>query len=137
MRWGQNSKCINKWVYPRTNGILNKWWTNVHPKDHEAWGVKYLFRLGWSLEEKLAWNLILKEGLWQSILKTKYLGKNEIVDSMSNLPKRYKVGLVYKKSIMIDFLIVSDLLSWKIDDGLRDLIGEEATMWCGTQVFLS
>ena len=116
---------------------LSAWEIIAFPKFKGDLGLKYLRLFNLSLCVNSMWRYLFMPGLWNKIIKSKYIRQWSLVSWFREMDLKFTNSSYLWKSFIKALPVIKDHLSWKVRRGFQIFIGIDPIVEvCGSE-FLS
>jgi len=102
---------------------LAKWKNIARPKDNDGWGIQNIFWFAQSLVAKSCWRGLFGKGLWNRVLKKKYLKGIDLTSWLCIEEYKLPVASIILKHFMNLLLVIKRWMAWSIGNGKQVIIG--------------
>jgi hypothetical protein len=116
---------------------LANWKKIARPKDNGGWGIRNLYWFAQSLSSKSCLRGIFGKGLWNLVLKKKYLKGIYLTSWLCKEEYKFQVASFIWKIFMGSLPIIKQWLAWSIGCGKQIMIGLDPFIRCNASFRLS
>jgi hypothetical protein len=116
---------------------LANWQNIARPKDNGGWGIQNLYWFAQSLSAKSCWRGLFGKGLWNLVLKKKYLKGIDLTSWLHKEEYKFPVASIIWKNFMGSLPIIKRWLAWSIGCGKQIMIGLDPFIGCNASFRLS
>jgi hypothetical protein len=131
------AKFIWRGARKSTGFHLTKWKKIAKPKEYGGWGIRNLYWFTQSLAAKSCWRGIFRKGLWNSVLKKKYLKGIDLTSWLRKNECKFPVASIIWKNFMNSLPLIKRWLAWSIGCGKQVILGLDPFIGGNTSFSLS
>jgi hypothetical protein len=122
----------------KTHGIhLCSWETLAKPKHLGGWGLQNLFLFNRALATNSLWRVLFKEGIWQQVIKDKYLPYFSVATWLRSTSPLQPAASQIWKNLLKSLPLITRWISWKPGNGSSILIGLDKILGINNSSLLS
>jgi hypothetical protein len=116
---------------------LSSWMSIARPKKFGGWGLRNIFLFYRSLATNTLWRALMKQGIWQSVLKDKYFPHVPVWTWLRSVEPAHPFGSQTWKNLCNTLPIILHWLAWKPGSGHSIIVGKDVILGMGQEAFLS
>jgi hypothetical protein len=116
---------------------LCNWQTIARPKHLGGWGLCNLSGFSSALAANSLWRVLLKEGLWQRVIKEKYFPSISVVRWLRTVDIKKERGSQTWRYLLNSLPLLLHWIAWSPGNGHSILIGKDNILGMGSGALLS
>jgi hypothetical protein len=116
---------------------LCSWEVIAKPKLMGGWGIRNIFLFNNALAANSLWRVLMKEGVWNKVIKDKYIPHCSVVTWLRSAPATTSSASQTWKNLLKSLHLITHWLSWRLGSGHSMLLGLDSILGLGSSSFLS
>jgi hypothetical protein len=116
---------------------LCKWELLSKPKQYGGWGFQNLYLSYRALASNTLWRVLMKPGIWNKVIKDKYLPHAQVVDWLRTTSNNVSYGSQTWKNLLNSLSLILQWLAWNPGSGQSIVIGRDYILGLGKYSLLS
>jgi hypothetical protein len=113
------------------------WEVIVKPNPLGGWGIRNIYLFNNALVENSLWCVLMKHGVWNKVIKEKYIQHSSVVTWIILDPSTTTMASQTWKNLLKSLHLITHWLRWKLGSGHSIFIGLDSILDLGCSSLLS